>query len=52
MLFNEKNETFHFVKGFGIAIINYIFKQQNTSKIDYIKSVLKLLFLLIEIRIS
>ena len=24
-LFKEKNETFHFVKYFGIAFINYIF---------------------------
>ena len=27
-LFKEKNETFHFVKYFGIAFINYIFIQK------------------------
>ena len=43
-LFKEKNETFHFVKYFGIAFINYIFIQRNTCKIHYIQSFLKLLF--------
>ena len=43
-LFKEKNETFHFVKYFGKAFINYIFIQQNTYKIHYIQSFLKLLF--------
>ena len=44
MLFKEKNETFHFVKYFGIAFINYIFIQQNTYKIHYMQSFLELLF--------
>ena len=39
-LFKEKNETFHFVKYFGIAFISYIFIQQNTYKIYYKKSFL------------
>ena len=48
-LFKEKNETFHFVKYFGIAFINYIFIyytfiEQNTYKIHYIQSFLKLQF--------
>ena len=48
-LFKEKNETFHFLKYFGIAFINYIFIyyifiQQNTYKIHYIQSFLKLQF--------
>ena len=45
----EKSETFHFVKYFDIAFINYIFIyyifiQQNTYKIHYIQSFLKLQF--------
>ena len=49
---STQNETFHFVKYFGIAFIIYIFIQQNTYKIHYMNYFLKLQFWIIEIEIS